>query len=233
MYDLEHYRSQFGDPLSNGLGHKVTTLPGESKASVIIPSAPVRKIKRRTRLAAEMTTHIAEGEQAEFGEEASLKVQNDLFSGFDLSRGIGASLDSILGRTPAPRVSLDAAGATRSLQDSSGKKTPSKPESPQQGSLGECGLLAFNLAPCNLAQSFASAAAAPETPTPEPSKHPEKPSGKKRKAPLANADGTASGRPPCQSGKKGRPGMDLVAVTKSHVEVRPREEKEHLAKRDI
>ena len=71
VYDLDHYKAQFGDPNGNGLGHKITCLPGESKQSVIVPSAPVRKIKRSTKVSAEVTQSIAQGEQTEFGEEAS------------------------------------------------------------------------------------------------------------------------------------------------------------------
>ena len=220
IYELEHYKSLFGDPLSNGLGHKVTQLPGETKTSVIVPSAPVRKLRRRVKLSAEMSTNVAEGEQMQFGEDTSTKIQNDLFASFDLSHGIGASLDSLLSgqaqqATRLPVVAT-ASLSTRVPQDSSTKGTPPKGESPPPAAApADNGLGAFALGPCNLGPMLASAA----EPRAEPSKMDVRPSKKHRAKPKpARQPDPAPSTQPSLSGKKGRPGMDLVLVTKSHVE---------------
>ena len=199
VYDVEHYKSLYGDPMCNGLGHKVVSLPGEQKQSVIVPTAPVRKIKRRTKLSAEMTTTVADGEQMEFGEDTSTKLQNDLFASFDITRGIGASLDSLLTGGGAARIPAEA------------KKTPTKAESPPTAT-GDGGgaLQAFSLGPCNLAPLFGAAS---QEPSMEPSKLDSK-AGKRRK-PSQSSDPAAVAK---AGAKKGRPGMDLALVTKSHVE---------------
>ena len=235
VFEMEHYKSMYGDPLSNGLGHKVCCLPGETRASVIVPSAPVRKIKRRVKLAAEMSSSVAEGEQMEFGEDASSKLQNDLFASFDLTHGIGASLDNLLSgqsACAAPKPLAEGRGVSSAMSvrvagEACAKLTPPKGESPTQpAGSGDNGLAAFAIGPCNLAPLLSgagAAAAAPDLRAEPPSKFDTKTPNKTRakaKA-LPARQGDPSPRPSAGPlGKKGRPGMDLVLVTKSHVEAR-------------
>ena len=46
LWDYDLYCSKFGDPKSNGKGHTETWAFG--KHEVVVPSAPIRKIKRPT-----------------------------------------------------------------------------------------------------------------------------------------------------------------------------------------
>eukprot|EP00971_Amphidinium_carterae_P316930 6300393-Amphidinium_carterae.1 len=114
IYELSHYISLHGHPSSNGLGHKVVTLPGETQQSVLVPGAPVRKLKRRTVTSAELDTTIASGEHLEFGQKAGIQLQNDLFETFNMEKAVGATLNSLLAPAAATQPEVGGAGFSHS-----------------------------------------------------------------------------------------------------------------------
>ena len=156
-----------------------------------------------------------------------MMLQNDLFTGFDITRGVGASLDYILGGGAATPTS---ASMTRVSQGSDpAKKLGGKADSPPQPSTaafkehGLAGIQGFNIGPCNLGAAFgavASSVAGDRVPEPsqatgsKASKTAEPKSSKKRGV---GAQALPS-EPIAGGGKRGRRGMDLVFVAKSHVE---------------
>eukprot|EP00974_Lingulodinium_polyedra_P005162 486802-Lingulodinium_polyedra.AAC.1 len=78
--------------------------------SVIVPSVPVRKIKRSRVCKAEHEQIVVDGEQAEFGPGTTARVQQDLLSQFNPCLGVGPTLDGIF-QLPG-RQHLPLQGAT-------------------------------------------------------------------------------------------------------------------------
>ena len=94
MWDPRDYANQFGDHLTNGLGHKWADL-GDGVQGILVPGKRVFKIKRARVLSAEIH-QVADQGDFQLGPGQLEQAMTDIAAGFIAERATGVSLSDLV-----------------------------------------------------------------------------------------------------------------------------------------
>lgn len=134
--ELEHYKSAYkgglGDPLSNGLGHRVCRLEGV--LGVMVPGEPIRQVKRMRQAIVDVEETVDDG-SLQLSETQAQDAAAKIFSGFSLSsRALGQVLSENLASEAPAQVT-----AARVVAPAGKTPSPSKKDVVQDGTAAAAG----------------------------------------------------------------------------------------------
>ena len=165
QFYIHKYKGGLGDPRSNGLGHEIKSIAGET--GVLVPGEPIKKIRRAQKIQIEQATVVDDGslilEQSQ---------QDTIMSEMFAQLAIPAAVGTVLAEAAKP-PEVKTAPATDPPSSSTAPSTSSSAHADSSKGFFSSGPSFFNIASAGSASGFKKAGASGELPV-APAREPKK-----------------------------------------------------------